>query len=227
MLKRIIAVGIAIAVVGSAVAQKVTFSRTYTLGDKDVYAMTMEMNGRVAMTMSMTSTQEVTKVYDDGSADVKVTTSDMKMNMGGREITIPARGQAQAVTMHLSKTGAATDIKGNTNGTTSMQMIYGGMTAFKDGIEVGQTVPFDASDKKHPSIHSKGTFTLVSVSDGVATIHIVADVTDATGKAGGHTDGTYLIVTATSKLSKADMTTTNAAIPGGGSVHITMTRQTT
>ena len=201
------------AVLGSG--QKFSFLRKYTVGDKDVYAATMDMGKSTKSTM--TETQSVTKVYDDGTADVSMAISDMKMQMNGKDTPIPTAAVVP-VTMHYDKYGAPTESK-DASGGAAMPFSFSDMSVVHDGINLGQTVPFNTPAKN--GIQSKGTLTFVEVTDGAAKLHIVSDSTKD-GKPNGHIDGMMYMEMSTAKLSKADLT---LGTPAGESMHMTMARK--
>jgi len=203
-------------VAGIGSAQKITFLRKYTVGDKDAYAATVVMGK--SMDSAMTETQAVTKVYDDGTADISVTMSDMKMKLNCKDTPIPA-GAMAPITMHYDKYGSPMESKDSGGGVGAMPFSLSDTSVVRDGISVGQTVSFDTPVKN--KISSKGTVTFVGITDGAAQLHVVSDST-SDGKPSGHVDGMMFMDMSTSKLSKADLT---MGAPGGESTHMTMTRK--
>lgn len=197
-------------------AQRFTFQRKYTMGDKDVYLAAMEMGKKVSTTM--TQTQLVTKVYDDGTADISITTSDMKMSIDGKDTPIPA-GVLDTMTVHYDKYGGPTDMKLGGGSASAMPFSFSDMSFARTGISLGQTIPYETAVKN--DVQSKGTVTFAEVVDGAAKLHILCDSIRA-GKADGHIDAFMFMDMSSGKLSKAELTIT---LTGGDASHLTMTRQ--
>ena len=89
----------------SGSGNKFSFERKYTVGNKDVYSIAMDQGTQ--MNSTMTDTQLVTKTYEDGSADITSTISDMKMKMNGKDMTVPAAAMT-STTMRTDKFGRPT-----------------------------------------------------------------------------------------------------------------------
>lgn len=179
--------------------------------------MTMDVGQPVSMTC--TQTQEVTKVYDDGTADITYTQANMKMKMGDKELpSVPSADTATVVT--VDKFGMPKDIGAGPGGASGLQFIYSALNGLQNGISVGESVPFDAKTPKLNS-ESKGTITLVDVTGGVADLRVVVDVTTA-DKPSGHVDGSFKMDVATAKWNSVDFTLT---MRNGKLTHMTMVRQ--
>ena len=204
------------AALGSGSGQKYTFLRKYEMGDKDVYLT--EVKTGTTSDITMTMTQTVTKLYDDGSADVSSASSNMKMVLNGKDTPVPTEAMAP-ISMRLDKYGSPIDSSGASAGSGGMPFAISQISSLRNGIDVGQTVPWDTSAAA--KLGSKGTVTFVGIEDGGAKLHIASD-TFSDGKPDGHIDGTMLMQMSSGKVLKADMTT---LLTGGESSHMTMTRQ--
>jgi len=199
----------------SAKPQAFTFGRTYKVGEIDSYAVKMEQStGNVVM--SMTLTQEITKVYDNGDADMKETTSDMVMNIGGKQIQSP---QTPPVTLRVDKNGAPQG--GSQSG---MDGGFGAaLSRITSGISVGQTVPYDYTNPGKAGTHDVGKITYVS-ADGSSKFHVVSDITDA-DKDTTHMEGDMSLDTASKKPISVDLTMTTTG-KRANTTHLVMTLKT-
>jgi hypothetical protein len=167
--------------------------------------------GKVNMTMTIA--QEITKVYDNGDADLKETTSDVVMSMGGKDIKTPP---TPSITMRIDKTGAP---QGDASG--NMGAGYAAvLSKLSGGISVGQTVPYDYANPAKPGSHDVGKITYVS-ADGPSKFHIISDTTDP--KAGNsHLEGDMSFDTVSKKPLLMDLTITTTGAQKG-TTHFVMT----
>lgn len=210
--------------------QTVKVVRDYKVGDVDAYHITMKMQGAMAMTMSMDSTQKVLKVYDNGDADVESTVSDGKMDMMGMKRSLPSVSPTTTrLTKYGTPVGGVPDAKGK-----RMQMDFAKYMRQlpKDEMKVGQTVDFNEVESADGKTVAKGTSTLQSVTGGIAKIVTRMDVITEGATKPMHLDFTTLVEAATGRPTHAEGTITNldgaAGLPKGmpvTSILLTMDRK--
>lgn len=179
----------------------VNFARTYKVGDVDKYRMTMEMGGGQAMTMAMQITQTVKKVYDNGDADVESGTTDMKVVMNGQELPTGSLGNMPKTMMKMNKFGVPVTMP---NGGGPMGILRSPLVFPDRGVKVGETVPTNLTDPKNPKQKTTGTFKVVSVADGIATVVCDMTVITAASDKPITAHSTLLFDTAVSKLKSMD-----------------------
>jgi hypothetical protein len=202
-----------VAALASAAPQALQFARTYVVGDSDTYHMQMKMEGQMAMEMNMDLTQKVTKIYDNGDADIESTMSGGKMAMMGRDLPIPAQ---KATTARMSKYGSM--VSGGPAGRSAMGMDFAkyARTLPKEGMTVGQTVNIDEAGSEGEKVHIKGTTKLESIDEGVAKLHTVLDISsDKVAGAPMHMDALTFVETANSKMKRMEGKVTNLAGAAG------------
>src|SRR2546429_185820 len=92
-----------------AMAHQGTFQilHTYKEGEKDTYKMNMDVTlGSMGdATVSMTLTQTIKKVYDNGDADIESKMADMHVLLGGNEVP-NAGADTPPSTQRFNKYGA-------------------------------------------------------------------------------------------------------------------------
>ena len=89
-----------------AVAQQDSFviARKWAVGQKENYRMTMNMEGAMSMSLHMTMSNEVKKVYENGDADIDMQVGEMTMKMGDQEHKMP-QGNQKPTTVKYNKFG--------------------------------------------------------------------------------------------------------------------------
>jgi hypothetical protein len=210
----------------------ISFERHYVVGDKDVYGIKMKMTssggGTGEMNMSMTSTQIVAKVYDNGDADIENATSDLVIDVMGQHISPPT---GKPTTVRMTKFGAPVGTDGKPTGRgPNMNFLRYASYQGEGGMTPGQVVKIDRVDPDNAKNTVHGTATLVSTDSGVSMITSSIDVTTAdTGDKPMHIDATTW-VGAGGKLSKSVAKITNLAMAAGSpmkidAVELTMERK--
>lgn len=209
-----------------AATQTVQVVRSYKVGDVDVYHVEIKMEGGMAMTMSMDSSQKVTAVYDNGDADVESTMSNGKMNMMGMDRTLPT-GPPQKMRISKYGTPVGEAPKGRSMGMDFTKYMR---TLPKSGMTVGQSLDFDETDPETKT-RSKGTTKLESVTDGVAKYVTSLDVSNEKSAKPMHLDFTSLIEASSGRPNHIEGKITNLegmGAPAGlaiGSMTMTMDRK--
>lgn len=211
-----------VAAAAFALQDEVKFSRTYKAGEKDKYAFKVQTKtpmGDVDMTMSMT--QEILKVYDNGDADQKTTIADMKMMMNGTDMSsmLPPGAMGQPVIVRINKNGMAV-AKTKAPANQGMMGGMGDLVALgnflsEKAFKVGQPVPIDISDPKDPKTKVKGTMTLEALEAGVARVKSDLEVTSAQATKPIKVQTTAWVEVATSKPNKIEGTVNNVTGPQG------------
>jgi len=176
---------ITLAAVSAWAAQDaVKLQRSYRVSEADTYRLDLSLvTGAGEAAISMDLLQTVTRVYDNGDADIESKTSNMKLKLNGQEIPNDAIGggeEPKPTVQRFDKFARPVSVQGTTPPKGLMNqfnfMRYGVMLAGQD-LKVGETVPVEVEDKTaRTSI--KGTAKLVSVASGVATIESAVKVTN-------------------------------------------------
>src|SRR5579862_3414177 len=137
---RSFAVGIGLVCAAFALAQKVAFARAYRVGDKDAFQLSINGTGygTPPSESSMRWTEEVVKVYKDGGADIKFTSSDFKMTVGGKPLAGYDRAEPASENMRVTKSGSPNELDDHNGIRISwIGMMLQGLAALKDGLAVG------------------------------------------------------------------------------------------
>ncbi len=213
--------------VAFASAQTVQVARSYKVGDVDAYHIQMKMEGSMAMTMLMDSSQKVTAVYDNGDADVETTMTNGKIALMGMDRALPT-GPAQK--MRISKYGNPVGATPSGRG-ASMDFTKYMRGLPKSGMTVGQSLDYDETDPDTKT-RTKGTTKLESLTDGVAKYVTSVDVSNEKSPKPMHMEFTSLVEAATGRPNHIDGKITNLdGMPGAAagmpitSVTLTMDRK--
>lgn len=167
-----IALGMMLFAFAGAAQDQLKLERAYKVGEQDTYAMKMvaTMGQMGEVTIQFKTSQKVVKTYDDGSADIESTTSDMKIVFGGQEMPSPDQAPP-VVKQKFDKYGNPV---GKAEGGNPMmeQMNFSRFASVfgKDGLVVGKDIPIDVKNDKTKKQEVLGTAKLDSVKDGVATL---------------------------------------------------------
>lgn len=142
----------------------VRFSHHYKEGDKDTYKMqiagSLAQGGDVSVHITMTET--VKKVYDNGDVDLFVEYPDSSVEMGGNQMPYPMASRTQKV----DKDGIPKDSESSANSGFTKYL-----TGFFDrDLKPGDVVTVDTSDPKNPKDKTSGTITLDSITNGEAKL---------------------------------------------------------
>jgi hypothetical protein len=209
----------------------ISFVHKYAVGDKDVYSIKMKMTasggGMGEMNMSMTSTQVVKKVYDNGDADVENSTSDMVIDVAGQHISPPG---GPSTTTRVTKFGAPVGAgKAAGRGPNMNFMRY--TNYMGDGaLSLNTPLKIDSVDPDNPKNSVHGTATLVGTENGLSKIVTSMDVRTAdTGDTAMHIDSTSWLGE-NGKLNRSEAKITNLAMAAGSpmkidAVELTMERK--
>lgn len=210
-----------IGVASMAVGQgSVALTPHYKVGDTDRYKMTMEMKGQMAMTMTMTVVEKVTKIYPNGDADLVATPSGGTMIMNGQSHAIPP---TPAQTVRVNKLGqpvkgqAASAMGGMGFDPTSM----GSMLPHRP-LKAGETIPIHQDGKNGAKVD--GTMKVLGIAGGVAKLQMNTTVTSA--QTGSIKMAMVVSMrTSDSKMNKMDGTISGMMGQPGMTAHITMVRE--
>lgn len=189
------------------------FERKFKEGDKDSYklAMSMNMNGG-EVNVTMKTSQLVKKVYENGDADVETTTSDLKVNFNGQEMSPPPQ---KPRTMRINKNGMPVNAQSSA-GQRGMNMNFMRYATVwgSQGLKVGETVNIDEKDANNPKNTVKGTVRLESISDGVAKLITNLDVTTDEIAKPMKIAATILLEAGSSKMNKITGTMSGISAQG-------------
>lgn len=203
-------------------------ARTYVLGEKDVYGLSMKMSTAaydVGITGKLTYTTR--KVYPNGDADLESQASDMVINALGQELKQPTSEPRMA---RYSKFGAPLDHSQDKSKAQPKYMsflTYRVPTLMKLGVAV--KVSEKLGDEAKTEV--KGTAKLESLTDGIAKVVASLDVSQAKGKKPMHIDSISYIDVKSSKLNRVESHLTNvdaselSGTEGVGSITVVIERQ--
>jgi len=197
---------ISIYVVGLAVAafaaqDTFTLDRKYKVDERDSYkvAASLEMTGGSGEA-SMTLMQTVVKTYENGDADIALSSKDARFVMDGQEMI----EELEEIVVRVDKRGlpASASEHGPLSGVSTLLSASG---LVDKPMKTGETLKVDI-EAKDGRPKAKGTVKLESVKDGVATIVSDMDVTsDEFDGATCKLTATALIDVATSKPNKIEL----------------------
>lgn len=207
-----------------AVAQQAyRFERKYVQGEKDVYDFKLSFEipqGSVNLSMAQTAT--VTKVHENGDADIETESRGLKALLNGQEMPIPGAQANSKTTTRFTKYGAP--VSSGAPGAAGPRRGMGQNIAFaqfaamtgEKPITVGETVQIDYVDPNDPKITAKGPVKLESVDAGIARLVSNLAITNSqTTVKPMKLTGTILVETATSKLKRAEGTVSDIPSRGG------------
>lgn len=204
----------------ATVANQETFSfeRNYKVGDKDSYVFQMSIEsglGSVDITTDMTQT--VSKVYENGDADVESATTNTKVLVNGQPSNTPEPAKE---TVRMNKYGLrvkSSDVKrkGGFGGIGDLTSV-----AYEKPLSVGQEVTFDRVDPENPKTKSSGVVKLESIEKGVAKlISRITIMTEGQPKPMKLNLTSYMDV-ATAKPNKIEGTVSGMQLGGQGGMEI-------
>jgi hypothetical protein len=175
MIRRLATLGLGFALATGAGAQaRHSFGRTYVVGQKQVYAVKVQLAAAPkAAYITMTMTEEVLRVYANGEADVKTVMSDVVGFERTHSGTQPAPPQKTARLDRLGLPSAAEMGTGD-----QLFSSISGLVGVRAAMMVGKSVPFESKHSAQASTYWAGRATLVEVKNGVAKVHVVADTKD-------------------------------------------------
>jgi hypothetical protein len=204
--------------------QRYFFTRKYVVGQTDRYVMNSSVTSPMAMTMSMTLSQRVKKVYPNGDADVEIKTSAMQMTMNGKSMPVSAGGaqkSEQTTVTRLNKFG--TPVAGANSQSAMMGMDMGmgsGISGLEKGLPLGQTVPFHGKPGQQGAAMS-GTNRLSSVKNGIARIDQTYDM--SMGQMGTmHGTGAFSIRMKDGVMLSTEMNMSGTSMAGQTRMHMSM-----
>src|SRR5690349_13290129 len=122
----------------ATIAHGQTFNpaRSYKPGTTEKHAMTLSMDTSAgAASVSMTMTNSVKKVYENGDADIETAVSEFTINVGGTEMKAP---DGKPTTRRVTKYGLSSDTSKSRGGNFAH---IGGYFGDKE-MKLGQTVSF-------------------------------------------------------------------------------------
>lgn len=220
MKTKAIFLGLALTVFAAASDQDaIKLERKYVEGDKDIYAVQIELaTAGGTAGFSFTDTRVIKKVYDNGDADIEDNMSDLKNSFNGIELPKDpnlANKPVPPQTLRYDKFGKA--IKGDTPtpgpGMPGIELIRSLMATSSNPISPGKSYKLDEKDPKDPKYHLTGTAKLDSVKDGVASLSSdVEVVASSTGYKPAHFKSTAQFDVAKGRMTKVDGTGTGLVV---------------
>jgi hypothetical protein len=197
-------VGIALLLLSTitvAAEDPVTLHRLYKPDQKDSYQMTMsEHLESVDADVEASWTESVTKADDVGNADVTIAYTTFHITANGTDVPAPA---PSSLTMHFVAGGKpTTSISDETSVSHLLPDLFAAY-AFDQPLEVGKELTVDAKNGSDPV---KGTLTLASAEDNLATVRLKLAFSVAGEAEPLHLSGTAIFDIKTSKLQSIEGT---------------------
>lgn len=185
-------------------------------GDSDTYQY--KMSAVTAMgdfVMGMKVAQKVTKVYENGDADVLFSSSETKITVNGQEMPGGPQG-ARSYTIRFNKQGVPV-------GETQQGGNFAGMFRYirilsDKPLKVGESINVDYTNPQNTKNTVKGTITLESIEKGMGKFISKFDITTPQTEKPLKLVMTSWIDVATSKLEKAEGTISNLPSSSAGQV---------
>lgn len=181
-------------------------ARTYTVGEKDIYGLSMKMaTGQYDVTIIGKLSYQTKKLHENGDADLESNAYDVVMNVMGQEMKQPG---GDPTVRRYNKFGTAVE-KGLAK--DKRQPIFMKFLTYRPAtpMKVGQTLKIDEVLDDEAKTQVKGSAKLDSIVDGVAKITSVLDVTQSKTKRPTHFESVGYYDARTSKLNRAESKLTN------------------
>jgi len=211
---RVISTLLAVVMAAAAFSQEsLTTERKYVAGEKDTYTMKMSIEGGPGdFSMFMKIIQSITKVYDNGDADLEVEIPEFKMSMGGNDM--PSQ-QIPTQKSKVNKYGKSLDEREAGNPMMNMQFLQYSSYFGEKPLKVGELIDFSEVDKKNPKNKVKGKMKVEEIKDGVAKILSLLDVYIPEAEQPLKLSVTSLVDVKTGKLNKSEGRVTDLPTQGG------------
>lgn len=189
-------------------------ARTYTVGEKDVYGLSMRLVAeKYDATIVGKLSYEVRKVYPNGEADVESKSYDLTFTVMGQEYKQPA---SLPRLLRYNRFGAAIEKDVPKDQRQPIFMSYLTYRAPAE-MKLGETVRIAEKRDEDPNSEVKGTAKLEALKDGVAKVASSLDITNTKGKKPTHIDSVGFFDAKSSKLDRVECRLTNldpADLPG-------------
>ncbi|MBX3119393.1 MAG: hypothetical protein KF784_10025 [Fimbriimonadaceae bacterium] len=216
MKTRIISVLLLAATACMANQQTFSMERKYKVGDKDVYAYKVAMEIEIgSVDLSMDIVHTVTKVYENGDADIEVESANTKILLNGQE-TQQNSGSSSKVTTRVNKFFVKQKAEGSGAQRSGAAGIGDLMMSFDKVLTLGTEAKFEYVDPDNPKKKSESTVLLQSVDGGVAKVLIRSIVTTEGQKEPQKVNTTAWFDVASGKPKKYEGTISGMRIGGQG-----------
>jgi hypothetical protein len=188
--------------------------RTYKVGDKDVYALSMAMKHNTAEAVIRGKVSyEVKKTYENGDADIETRSFEVSVNAMGTEMKQP---DSPAKSFRYDRYGTALE---KNVPIQERQPYFMKFMTYRPiaPLKVGETVKVKEMIDEDSNSEVKGTAKLESLKDGIAKIVSVLDITRDKKKKPIRLESNGYFDAATSKLIRSESKFTspdNLEIPG-------------
>lgn len=176
-------------------------ARTYTLGEKDVYGLSMRMDaGQYMVSISGKLNYEVKKVHENGDADVESKAGELTIDALGDIIKQPA-GEPRLV--RYNRFGAPMEKEAPKG---QKQPIFMSFLTYRPSVamKLGETVKVDETLQNSAKTQVKGTAKLEAITDGVAKIVSLLEVSEAKAKKPTKIHSIGYFDVKTSKLNRSE-----------------------
>lgn len=181
-------------------------ARTYTMGEKDVYGLSMRMVAeKYDATIVGKLSYEVKKVYQNGDADMETKSYDLLFTIMGQDYKQP---EGTPRLLRYDKFGAA--IEKNVP-KDQRQPIFMSYLTYRTpaSMKPGETVKIAEKREDEEKTEVKGTSKLESLADGIAKVVSNLDISNAKQKKPTHIESIGYYDAKTSKLNRVECRLTN------------------
>lgn len=176
-------------------------ARTYTLGEKDIYGLSMRMDaGQYMVSISGKLNYEVKKVHENGDADVESKSGELTVDALGDVFKQPA-GEPRVV--RYNRFGAPMEKEAPKG---QKQPIFMSFLTYRPSVsmKIGETIKVDETLENSAKTRVKGTAKLEAITDGVAKIVSLLEVSELKAKKPTKIQSVGYFDTKTSKLNRSE-----------------------
>jgi hypothetical protein len=189
-------------------------ARTYVVGEKDVYGLSMRMQAeKYEATIVGKQSYEVKKVFENGDAEVESKAYDLTFSVMGQEYKQP-EGLPRVI--RYNKFGAAIEKDVPKDQRQPIFMSYLTYRA-PAAMKLGETVRIAEKRDEDPNSEVKGTSKLESLKDGIAKVATNLVITYGKGKKPTNIESIGYFDAKSSKLDRVECKLTGldpADLPG-------------
>lgn len=176
-------------------------ARTYVVGEKDVYGLSMRMDaGQYMVSISGKLNYEVKKVHENGDADVESKAGELTIDALGDIIKQPA-GEPRLV--RYNRFGAPMEKEAPKG---QKQPIFMSFLTYRPSVsmKVGETIKVNEVLQNSAKTQVKGTAKLETITGGVAKIVSVLEVSESKAKKPTKIQSMGYFDVKTSKLNRSE-----------------------
>jgi len=181
-------------------------ARTYTMGEKDVYGLSMRLVAeKYDATIVGKLSYEVKKVYENGDADMESKSYDLLFTVMGQDYKQP-EGAPRLLRYTKFGTAIEKDLPKD-----QRQPIFMSYLTYRTpaAMKAGETVKISEQRDDEDKTQVKGTSKLESIADGIAKVATNLDISSAKQKKATHVESVGYYDAKSSKLNRVECRLTN------------------